>query len=223
MLDESICCYDTILSSLTTTIDALVSSLTDSAACVRWPTHPLVQCLDIVSGQVDPREEPYRSMVLVAPNHIEQGSGQLIGTETAVQQNSISGKYLFEPGDVVYSKIRPNLRKCIIAQFHGLCSADMYALRPKPDLIQARYLQAILLGEHFTSFALSRCVRTGIPKINRAELSEYTLPIPGIKIQDKICEKLACLDAALLAGHQHKQDVNRMLTAFLTTIFGGPK
>lgn len=221
-LDEALCNSDSMLNSLSTALDALVSSLTDSESSNKWISRRLVDCLDIVSGQVDPRIEPYRSMILVAPNHIEQGNGQLIGTETAVEQNSISGKYLFETGDVVYSKIRPNLKKCIIAPFQGLCSADMYALRPKSGMITARFLLAILLSEHFTSFALSRCVRTGIPKINRTELAEYTLPIPGIKVQDEICMKFACLDAALDAGRKHKYEVNMMLSVFLTTVFGDP-
>ncbi len=54
----------------------------------------------------------------------------------------------------------------------------MYPLRPKQGVIKARYLLALLLGEHFTSVAVSRCVRTGIPKINRVELGEYIAPIP---------------------------------------------
>jgi type I restriction enzyme, S subunit len=219
-VDDTSCSSDSLLDTLASSLNALASSLTDSEASKRWRSRPLIDCVDIVSGQVDPKEEPYLSMFLVAPNHIEQGSGQLLGTETAAQQNSISGKYLFEPGDVVYSKIRPNLRKCFIATFQGLCSADMYALRPKPDEIEARYLLAILLGDHFTSFAVSRCVRTGIPKINRAELSEYALPIPDLKVQEKICAQFYRLDDALLAAHEHRREQRRMLSALLRIVFG---
>lgn len=221
-VDEVVCSSDTLFDSLALSLNALVSSLTDAEASNKWRSRHLVDCVDVISGQIDPREEPYRSMLLVAPNHIEQGCGQFLGTKTAAQQNVISGKYLFEPGDVVYSKIRPNLRKCFIATFQGLCSADMYVLRPKREMIQARYLLAILLGEHFTAFAVSRCVRTGIPKINRAELTEYTLPISDIKGQKKIYDQIGRLDAALLAGREHRLELRRLLSALLATVLGYP-
>ena len=56
------------------------------------------------------RDEPYRSWVLVAPDHIESGTGRLLDRQTAASQGAISGKLrFFDPGDVVYSMIRPYL------------------------------------------------------------------------------------------------------------------
>jgi len=146
-------------------------------------------------------------MPLVAPNHLEQGTGRLICIETAKDQNAISGKYLFQAGDVVYSKIRPNLRKAFIAEFAGLCSADMYALRPLTDRIITRFLLSILLGEHFTSFALTRSVRTGIPKLNRQELSEYELPLPKIEDQRQIASHLEAINAEEQYLIRHRDEV----------------
>ena len=90
-----------------------------------WQLRPLLTVVRVASGQVDPKVEPYHSMILVAPDHIESGSGRLLKKETAGDQYAISGKYLFADGDIVYSKIRPYLRKAIFADFDGLCSADM--------------------------------------------------------------------------------------------------
>ncbi len=222
-IDEAIGVWGSFLSSLGAATTTLVASLTDTGVTTDWKVQSLVDLVDVVSGQVDPKGEPYRSMFLVAPNHVEQGTGRLLGVETAEQQNAISGKYLFEPGDVVYSKIRPNLRKSVIASFRGLCSADMYALRPKPGMIRARYLLAILLSEHFTSFAQSRCVRTGIPKINRVELAEYALRIPNIATQDEICQQLDWLDKAVAGGRSRQQELRSLLSAMLQVLWGGMK
>ena len=52
----------------------------------------------INSGQVNPRRAPYREMVLIAPNHIESGTGKLICEETASEQGADSGKYLVNKG-----------------------------------------------------------------------------------------------------------------------------
>src|SRR5208337_3103487 len=134
-----------------------------------WQLRPMLTAVRVASGQVDPKIEPYRSMILVAPDHIESGSGRLLKKETARDQRAISGKYVFAAGDIVYSKIRPYLRKAILANFEGLSSADMYPLRPSPD-VSAGFIFAVLLAHHFSKYAESVSVRSGMPKINRVEL-----------------------------------------------------
>src|SRR5262245_52794708 len=135
-----------------------------------WCSRPIVEVIDLPSGQVDPSVEPFRSMALVAPDHIERGTGTLLSKITARQQGAISGKYLFAPGDTLYSKIRPYLRKAVLADFVGLTSADMYPLRPTAE-VNPRFLLAITLSEHFSRFAEIVSMRSGFPKINREELS----------------------------------------------------
>lgn len=138
----------------------------------------------IVSGQIDPREPSYCDLPLIAPNHIESKTGRVLKLESAASQVAISGKYLFEAGSVVYSKIRPNLVKATVAPCRGLCSADMYPLLPKPTIRNA-YLLEILLSEEFTQFAVSGSMRTGIPKLNREHLIQYQCRVPPIDHQDK--------------------------------------
>ena len=145
-----------------------------------WQLRPMLSAVRVATGQVDPRLEPYRSMTLVAPDHIQSGSGRLLKKETAADQRAISGKYLFSEGDIVYSKIRPYLRKAILADFEGLCSADMYPLKPASD-VSAGFMFAAILGPDFSKYAESVSVRSGMPKINRAELAEYTIALPPPK------------------------------------------
>lgn len=162
-----------------------------------WKYKPLFSVLSVSSGQVDPRQEPYRSMVLVAPDHVEGATGRLLQKRTAGDQKAISGKYEFAPGDIVYSKIRPYLRKAILADFSGLCSADMYPLRPLPGAVPG-YLFAVILGEHFSKYAESVSVRSGMPKINRAELSDYTILIPTSEVeQQAVADALSDADALI--------------------------
>jgi len=162
-----------------------------------WRLRPLLSAVRIASGQVDPKIEPFRSMILVAPDHIEIGTGRLLQKETAAEQHAISGKYLFESGDIVYSKIRPYLKKAILADFGGLCSADMYPLKPVAD-VSSGFMFAALLGYRFSKYAESVSVRSGMPKINRSELAEYTIALPPTKAeQEAIAEALSDADALI--------------------------
>jgi len=160
-----------------------------------WCVRPLLKIVNIARGQVDPRQEPYRSMILLAPDHIESGSGRLLERRTAAEQGAISGKYLFSAGDIVYSKIRPYLRKATLVDFGGLCSADMYPLRPAAS-VAGRFILETLLGHRFTKYAQSVSVRSGMPKINRVELAAFSFALPPTKAeQDAIAGALADADA----------------------------
>lgn len=158
-----------------------------------WEVRFFMDLASLPSGQLDPRIEPYRSSILVAPDHVEERTGRLISRQTAAEQGAISGKYGFQPGDVIYSKIRPYLRKAILAEFHGLCSADMYPLRPA-DGVHPRYLLALVLGDHFSRFTEAVSMRSGFPKVNREELAEYRAAVPQPQEGGRIAEVLIAFD-----------------------------
>ncbi len=154
-----------------------------------WETTKFNWNIYIIEGQVDPESEPYSSMMLVAPNHIESGTGRLIGRETASEQGAISGKYLCQKGDVIYSKIRPALRKVILAGEDCLCSADMYPLRPS-DKLMAEYLLFLLLSDEYSTWAVLESERVAMPKINRETLTTLRLPLPPIPEQVRIIKHI---------------------------------
>jgi type I restriction enzyme, S subunit len=161
-----------------------------------WELRSFLSTVRIANGQVNPKIEPYKSMVLIAPDHIESSTGKLLAKRTAAEQRAISGKYIFGTGDVVYSKIRPYLRKAFLANFSGLCSADMYPLKPATG-VSSGFILAVVLGYRFSKYADSVSVRSGMPKINRAELAEYSLALPPLAEQNAIAEALSDTDSLL--------------------------
>ncbi len=138
----------------------------------------------IGSGQVDPKANEFSALPLVGPNHIESITGLFLGAETAREQAAISGKYLFEPRAVIYSKIRPELRKAMLADFRGLCSADMYPLVSGPKIVP-EYLLDLVLSDAFSAFAISCSMRTGMPKMNREQLDQFLFDLPPLSHQTK--------------------------------------
>ncbi|MEW9298647.1 restriction endonuclease subunit S [Acetobacter oryzifermentans] len=162
-----------------------------------WALRSFYDLARITSGQVDPREEPYRAMVLVAPDHIQTGSGRIDQRSTAEQQGAISGKYLVKNGEIIYSKIRPNLQKLAVATEDCLCSADMYPVEAREN-ISSIFLKYLMLSAPFTEFATSVSVRSGMPKINREELAYFSALVPeNLKEQEAIAEALSDADALI--------------------------
>ncbi len=185
-----------------------------------WGVERLVDLIDFPSGQVDPRQQPYIGWVLVAPDHIEKETGRLLGVQTAREQGAISGKYTFQCGDIVYSKIRPYLRKAILAEFPGLCSADMYPLRPSAKT-NPRYLFGIILGDSFSRFAECVSMRSGFPKINREEMAGYRFAVAPIHEQNRIAEVLRTNDALLLAAQEEAAKLRHLKSGLMSDLLTG--
>lgn len=154
-----------------------------------WPTTKFSWDVFISEGQVDPEDNRFSELILVAPNHIESRTGQITHTETSANQGAISGKYFCKQGDVLYSKIRPALRKVALAEEVCLCSADMYALRPSEKLMP-EYLQYFLLSEDFSTWAELESARVAMPKINRETLSAIRIPVPPVEEQECIVSEI---------------------------------
>ena len=162
-----------------------------------WKVMKFVRCVRVAEGQVDPRLEQYRDVVLIAPNHVESSTGKVLYLETVEEQGAESGKYVCYAGDVVYSKIRPALRKACLMQQDALCSADMYPLRPFNGLA-SEFLLWTILSEPFSRLAVLESERVAMPKINRDSLNEIYMAVPP-EIEQKeigrhISDETRCLD-----------------------------
>jgi type I restriction enzyme, S subunit len=157
-----------------------------------WGLDRFSRLVTIAEGQVDPRIEPYSSMILVAPNHIESRTGRLLGWESALDQGADSGKYLAPAGSVVYSKIRPSLAKATLVETEVICSADMYPLNGNNGLLNI-YLIWLILSPGFTDWATLESDRVAMPKINRESLNALWLPVPPIDEQTHIASHISSI------------------------------
>lgn len=171
----------------------------------------------IQNGQVDPTQEPYLNLFHIAPDDIESSSGRILEFNTALQDGVSSGNYYFQPGAILYSKIRPNLRKVVRVDFEGVCSADVYPIYANKS-INRDFLFYLLLSPRFTAYANTRSIRSAIPKINRDDLLAYPFDLPNLKDQVLIVHQLDALETAILgieAQIQHLKNIKRQVMSAL--------
>lgn len=166
-----------------------------------WTERRLGNLCRISSKLVDPRLDEYVDLTHVGSGNIESDTGKLSQLQTAGDEGLISGKFHFDETMVLYSKIRPYLRKVARPDFRGLCSADMYPLAPEPGEITRDYLYYMLLSRQFTEYAVQGSARAGMPKVNRDHLFEYRVWLPAVEQQARDAAVLDSLgdDTARLA------------------------
>jgi type I restriction enzyme, S subunit len=167
---------------------------------VHWDVKRFRFVASVCEGQVDPEDDEISQMMLVAPNHVESGTGRLVLEETAEDQGAISGKYPVRQGEVVYSKIRPALNKVWVADRDCMCSADMYPILCGAAILPA-YLAAYMRSPGFLKLMVDESLRVAMPKVNRETLADAPIAVPSVDEQAEIVSEInraaAKIDAAL--------------------------
>ena len=154
---------------------------------------------------VNPSAGQYDEMPHIAPGNIESFTGRILDNVKSVKEEQlISGKFRFRPGDVVYGKINPHLGKYFYALVDGLTCADAYVFYSKNGFVQ-EYLYTLLQTEDFYNYTVSVSKRSGMPKINRDELNAYSFLAPTKEEQKKIGNYFLNIDN-LITLHQRKYD-----------------
>ena len=155
-----------------------------------WPRMRLEKIAPITAPLVDPSESEYSGLLHYGPDRIEKATGRLMAAATAEQDGLISKKFLCQPGDILYSKIRPYLNKVAIAREVCLCSADVYPVRAREDVLATEYLWTLLRSDAFLDYAAGYSRRANIPKLNRKQFAGYEAPVPPLSLQRRYSEFL---------------------------------
>lgn len=187
-----------------------------------WKPKTLGDVVEVASGQVDPTQSPYCDFPQIGSENIESDSGKLIAVKSAREKGVISGNYAFDEKDVLYSKIRPALNKAATPAFEGICSADIYPIRPKNDCLLRIFLLYLILSPRFLDYAISKSERGKIPKINRDDLLSFEAVIPPPLEQQRIANCLTSLDTLITAATQELETLKTQKKGLMQQLFPSP-
>jgi len=184
-----------------------------------WEQRKWINTVDISTNMVDPKSGKYDLLPHVAPGNIESFTGRLYDNVKLVgEENLISGKFVFNVGDIVYGKINPQLGKYVFARFSGLTSADAYVLNAKNGIVQ-KFLYAVIQTRDFYDYSVSVSKRSGMPKINRDELNAYSYWAPSESEQLKIGEYLLTLDHLITLHQRELEKLQNIKKSMLEKMF----
>lgn len=105
--------------------------------------------------------------------NIESGTGKYLPGQASQEIQSQTNH--FYPGDVLYGKLRPYLRKSLVTEFEGRCSSEILVL--KGQTINRKLLSYLLLSHEFTEYVTSATYGTKMPRANWVDIGSYRLPM----------------------------------------------
>ncbi len=127
--------------------------------------------------------------------HLQPGTGRLVGDVFESQQAAT--KSVFRQGDVLFGKLRAYLRKYWLAEFEGVCSTEIWVLRPRGELASNAYLFYTIQRDDFIDVA-SNAYGTHMPRSDWKIVSEFSLSLPGDGMeQAAIAQVLSDMDTEI--------------------------
>lgn len=87
----------------------------------------------------------------------------------------------FEPGDVLYGRLRPYLNKVWVSDRAGACSGELLVLRPT-NAITAKWLAFNLHSHRFVDYA-SNAVTGDRPRIDFDQIAQFPIALPPLPVQ----------------------------------------
>jgi len=156
-----------------------------------WHLVRLGEVSAIRRKQVKPHEDDARPFVGL--ENMSSG-GALNGHSTA--DESISNKTVFFDGDILYGKLRPNLRKVVRADFDGVCSTDILAIYAN-ETLTGSFLNHLIRSDILYRHAMRGVTGTRMPRTSWTHLRSFRFLLPPLSEQRAIAAVLDSIDEAI--------------------------
>lgn len=119
---------------------------------------------------------------------IQKESGAILTRITASERKITGDKVLFYKGQVLYSKLRPYLKKILVAPDNGICTPELVPFNTY--LVYANYIVYVLRSPHIDYAVNSVTYGVKMPRVGTETMVNLLIPLPPLAEQRRIVAKL---------------------------------
>ena len=141
-------------------------------------------------------------------------------TDSGSATGLTSGKFIFEPGDVLFGKLRPYFHKVVVADRRGVCSTDILVVRPKTQQF-AGLVWALLASDAVVERLSAMTEGTRMPRTNWADLAACEVPWPRDEEAAQLSQYVQALGARASAAEAESRGLTTLRDALLPNLMSG--
>ncbi len=179
-----------------------------------WQTKRLGDIAYLVRENIEPSKA--KGLPYIGLEHIGEGSLQLLSYGVAEQAKST--KVFFRRGDILFGKLRPYFRKVIRAPFDGICSTDIWVIRPRKG-IDNNFLFYFIASDLFIEPLIRASEGTKMPRANWNYAASLPVKLPPIREQHAIAHILGTLDDKIELNRRMNETLEQMARAIFKSWF----
>ena len=142
----------------------------------QWPLVKVGQVFERSTKTVIPNEIE-GSVTYVGLENVSQDTGYLVGNTVTENPSVIKSlKNEFGTGEILYGKLRPNLNKVWLSDRSGICSTDIYVIRPKQDNVTTELYAYIFRSRRFNDAVVSQVKGAQLPRVGWDAIERLEIP-----------------------------------------------
>lgn len=148
---------------------------------------------------------------------IEKDTSRVVARLTQAERQSKSTKNRFDPGDVLYGKLRPYLNKVVIADASGCCTTEIVPLKAGAEL-DNRYLFYWLKHPDFLAFVEAESHGLNMPRLGTETGRAAPFVLAPRNEQTRIADKLDAVLARVDACRDRLHRIPTILKRFRQSV-----
>ena len=159
-----------------------------------WVWVRLGDVTDYGIGKQTPSEKIPAGSLIVEMEDIEKETYRLLDKNR--ERTPKSSKNSFVAGDVLYGKLRPYLKKVVVADESGFCSTEIIPFNGFGK-INPQYLMFCMTSPFMLSSVNQLTYGMDMPRLGTNDAKNLLIPLPPLAEQQAIVEKLSALLAEI--------------------------